>query len=158
MRELTLEFRSRNSAFKNYAGKADVPSFAWCVEQLLIEMLDYKKTDYGLSDMGINVKDKRGILTKAQQLEIMKKCRNGDGDLVSAITGKVYTDESKLEFAHLYAIGLGKYIFSDAVDEIHNIVLVERILNRTMGQMSVYAFKEEYDKDPEVWQKLLNTD
>jgi len=27
-----------------------------------------------------------------------------------------------------------------------------------MGQMSVYAFKEEYDKDPEVWQKLLNTD
>ena len=158
MRKLTLEFRSRNSAFRNYAGKSDVVSFAWCVEQLLIEMLDYKQTDYGLSDMGINVKDKRGILTKEQQLEIMKKCRNVDGDLVSAISGKVYTDESKLEFAHLYAIGLGKYIFSDAVDEIHNIVLVERILNRTMGQMSVYAFKEEYDKDPEVWQKLLNTD
>ena len=158
MRSDLIELRSRSSAFKNYAGKADVTSFAWCVEQLLIEMLDYTEPDYGLSDMGINVKDVRGALTKAQQLEIMNKCRNADGNLVSAVTGKVYTDESKLEFSHLYAIGLGKYIFKNAVDEIHNIVLVERVLNRTMGQMSVYAFKDEYDKDPKVWENLIKTD
>ena len=158
MRELTLEFRSRNSAFKNYPGKADVPSFAWCVEQLLIEMLDYTKPDYGLSDMGINVKDIRGALTKAQQLEIMNKSRNADGDLVSYVTGKVYTDESKLEFSHLYAIGLGKYIFTNAVDVLSNIVLVERVLNRTMGQMSVHSFKEEYDNNPEIWENLIKTD
>ena len=153
-----IEFRSRNSAFTNYKGKEATAAFAWCVEQLLIEMLDSTKKDYGLSNAGINVKDKRGYLTKAQQLEIMKKSRNADGKLVSAVTGMAYDDESKLEFAHLYAIGLGKYIFTKAVDEIHNIVLVERVLNRTMGQMSVYAFKEEYDKNPEPWLDLLKTD
>jgi len=121
-------------------------------------MLDYTKPDYGLSDMGINVKDIRGALTKAQQLEIMNKSRNADGDLVSYVTGKVYTDESKLEFSHLYAIGLGKYIFTNAVDVLSNIVLVERVLNRTMGQMSVHSFKEEYDNNPEIWENLIKTD
>ena len=39
-----------------------------------------------------------------------------------------------------------------------NPMEVERFLNRRMGQMSVYAFKEEYDKNPESWLDLLKTD
>ena len=149
------ELRSINSAFNNYAGKEGVHAFSWCVEQLLDRILDKEKDDYGLSEIGIIVKDIRSPLTKTMKESILKKSRSSNGKLTSYVTGIEYDDEGVLEFSHKTAIGLGKYIFSDSVHTEENIVLVEKVLNRTMGQMSIETFKTEYKNNIKQYKELL---
>ena len=148
------EVRSINSAFKNYAGKDDNHAFAWCVEELLSRILDYTKDDFGLSDIGVIVKDVRSALTVATKDKVRKEHRV-NGKLTSYVTGLPYPDESVLEFAHKTAIGLGKFIFTDSVHSPENIVLVERVLNSTMGQLSVESFKKEYELNKYSYDRLI---
>ena len=150
-----VSIRSVNSAFNNYAGKEDVRAFAWCVEEMLERILDKTKDDYGLSEIGIIVKDIRNSLTKDMKITIQKAHRNENEKLVSYVTGIEYEDETVLEFSHKVAIGLGKYIFPESTDCVENIVLVERVLNRTMGQMSVEQFKKEYNQNKKAFTQLL---
>ena len=86
---------------------------------------------------------------------ILKKSRSSNGKLTSYVTGMEYDDEGVLEFSHKTAIGLGKYIFSDSVHTEENIVLVEKVLNRTMGQMSIETFKTEYKNNIKQYKELL---
>ena len=146
--------RAIHSAFDNYKGKTSVYAFSWCVEQLLSRMIYKNDLVNDLVDIGINVKDKRITLSEESKRIIREKHRV-DGKLVSYVTDKPYDDENKLEFSHKIAIGLGKYIFNGD-DDIHNIVLVERVLNRTMGQVSVDDFKGIYSKNKQEWDFLIN--
>ena len=124
-----------------------------CPDELIQD--DKTKDDYGLSEIGIIVKDIRNNLTKDMKITIQKAHRNKSGKLISYVTGIEYEDETVLEFSHKVAIGLGKYIFPESTDCVENIVLVERVLNRTMGQMSVEQFKKEYNQNKKAFTQLL---